>query len=615
MSTPDSKSSPKPPFFTASCSLLIGTIFMLVMITVAYLSWYNKDWQAFWEKQNRQPQQILEITPKYDLGKMLKDIKDHTTLVLAPGKYVGNFQVQNRKGIILKSQILESGEMAILETSNGIALEWTECTDCQIQRIQFQTSDPKTPALSFIQSSNVQLNAIKVIGPSLGLWIRLDSKKIELKDSVIQAGIKVQKCEDVMFHDNQIQGNSEDAAIFAEEVTYLELVNNKIQAGLGMILKKINAHTPKQPNLLAQNTIQSTKEALLIDTSSHFQLLQNTYTTKQGPALRIVNSHQIELGRPSQINKIETQEGTALFISQSSGIVIQEIWCRNQDAKQFAVVLQSCESIQLIRNRIIGYPEYLEDGRMNDLKGGGLSVQKTTDTVLVDNEIYDSQRSGISIQGKSQIILRRNQIHDNWGNGLTAQESQVQIEAGNKIIRNRGKGISMQDSEGQIIQSEITENQDNGIDLDNSSPTIQRNKITMNAGHGIALRQNSLPNLQQNEIIQNQGFGIWFGHPKRMEWRQNTFDRNGQGYSNDTTLPAPTQQPTQPENASASPLPNSGTTAKPEAKDTGENKATSASVSQPSSKPQPPSQPSSKPQPLPIDPVEAFDQIGKEPHK
>ena len=513
----EKKSEPKPPYFTASCSLLLSTLFVFGFVFYGYFFWYLKGFSFF---QSSKPEKItIVVKPSDNLAALLQRIENSTILSLESGKYSGNFRLERKTGIEIWGT-----ESTILESPNGIVLALEDCMDCSIEKLNIHGEDTKNPSLFLIGGQGIVLKNVVIKNPVQAIKIQTQSQRIAIQGSHISGQIKIENSSSIALEGNTLESSMEAPALAIEKAMKIELHKNKIQAKEGIFLKNIFSEE-NAINTITQNMIDVTKNGLIMHDCRDFLLTWNEVSSEEVMAIGFLKCSGIVLGKSNFENKIKTQHGYALWIAGSKSLVVESSWFKNQDTEKKAVYVESSSDLQFLKNKIAGLALY-EEGILKELKGGGIQVSNTINLSLETNSIQESQ-GGIRLEKVSQAVLSHNQIQNNLGNGMEVQNSQAIIGPSNTISQNH-TGIIFQNSKGEILENSILDNKEDGILLENSSPKIHKNQISKNNDNGIRMKNNSSPSLLQNHFIQNKGFGICFSlQTVTVPWKaENFFEGN-----------------------------------------------------------------------------------------
>lgn len=513
------KNNPTPPYFTTSCSLLLSTIFVFVLVFYAYFFWYQKDFSFFRAHQIEKTRIIVK--PSDNLTALLQSINNFTILSLSPGKYSGNFRLSNKEGI----EILGSEE-TILEAPHGIVLTLEDCLACKIAQLSIQGEDEKNPSLFLLHSQNIMMENMTLKNPAQALKIQTQSQKIVVLNARVLGTIKIENSSFFTLQESEIETFAPVPCISIEKAMKIELHKNKIQAKEGILLKDIFSDDNSQ-NTITQTTISTSGTCLFMSDCRDFLMTWNDMTSQEATAVSLLKCHGIIFGKSDFRNKVKTQKGHALWIAGSKNISIEDSWFKNQDTEKNAVYGESSSHIQFQKNQISGLALY-EEGILKDLRGGGLTLSSTLQTRLENNTVQESQ-IGIRLEKGCQGILSHNKIGNNGGNGIEIDNSEIIVGPSNIVSQNY-TGILLKNAKGEISENTIYENKEDGMLLENTSVKIQKNQISKNSANGIRLKNNSSPTLFQNQILQNKGFGISFLQPGTVSWKaENTFDANIKG--------------------------------------------------------------------------------------
>lgn len=461
---------------------------------------------GFLNEKRDEKKKIIKVTSEMDLDKILQTVEDSTTLLLEDGTYHGKFRLVRKYGITIKGK--STSHDVIIKSSKGITLSLKDCKNCILENIALQSKDTEIFPLLLSHVENIQLRNIFISHSPKAMKIDAKSLAIKIYKSEFAGNITIEDSKDITMRSNKIHATNSQIALKFLNHIQLFLNKNSITGMTGMLLKNVSSEKNYMSSISDNKITGTLKNAIILDNCSSFSLTSNNFQGASDSSVSILKSKNIYLGKLGVKNRIKAIQGYGVIVSGCEECSLKDNWIVNQDSKLSALSISSSQNIECIKNKITGFSFYKE-GTIKEIKGG-VTVKRTKNILLKNNQITKGSLEGISIEDNSTTEIINNIIRENWGNGIRIDTSEGKIQQ-NQIVKNM-HGINVRNSKGSIKGNTISQNKKDGIFLEASSPEVINNVLKQN-NNGISLERNSIPKIQQNTFIQNKSYGISFLQP------------------------------------------------------------------------------------------------------
>lgn len=271
----------------------------------------------------------IEVTPDDNLQKKLDASADGDTLILAPGRYLGNFVVNHQITLTAENQ----DDAAIIDAKGqGHALVLKQ-SDVVIENLTIinwghNLTEQDSGIYADTNASNIMIKANRLKGDGFGIWLQ-KGKNIKVLDNVIQGnnslrsadrgnGIQLSIVQDVEVKNNEVFHTRDGLYIISSQNNVLE---NNIMHDLRYGVHYMYSHSNKVLNNSAYNTragyaLMSSRN-LVVDgnrsvNSEDYGFLMNFITSS------VISNNQIENVWTKPENKVLGRDGKGLFVYNSA---------------------------------------------------------------------------------------------------------------------------------------------------------------------------------------------------------------------------------------------------------------------------------------------------------
>ena len=204
----------------------------------------------------------IEVTPDDNLQKKLDASADGDTLILAPGRYLGNFVVNHQITLTAENQ----DDAAIIDAKGqGHALVLKQ-SDVVVENLTIinwghNLTEQDSGIYADTNASNIMIKANRLKGDGFGIWLQ-KGKNIKVLDNVIQGnnslrsadrgnGIQLSIVQDVEVKNNEVFHTRDGLYIISSQNNVLE---NNIMHDLRYGVHYMYSHSNKVLNNSAYNT-------------------------------------------------------------------------------------------------------------------------------------------------------------------------------------------------------------------------------------------------------------------------------------------------------------------------------------------------------------------------
>ena len=271
----------------------------------------------------------IEVTPNDNLQKKLDASADGDTLILAPGRYLGNFVVNHQITLTAENQ----DDAAIIDAQGqGHALVLKQ-SDVVVENLTIinwghNLTEQNSGIYADTNASNITIKANRLKGDGFGIWLQ-KGKNIKVLDNVIQGnntlrsadrgnGIQLSIVQDVEVKNNEVFHTRDGLYIISSQNNILE---NNTMHDLRYGVHYMYSHSNKVLNNTAYNTragyaLMSSRN-LVVDgnrsvNSEDYGFLMNFITTS------VISNNQIENVWTKPENKVLGRDGKGLFVYNSA---------------------------------------------------------------------------------------------------------------------------------------------------------------------------------------------------------------------------------------------------------------------------------------------------------
>lgn len=271
----------------------------------------------------------IEVTPDDNLQKKLDASADGDTLILAPGRYLGNFVVNHQITLTAENQ----DDAAIIDAKGqGHALVLKQ-SDVVVENLTIinwghNLTEQDSGIYADTNASNIMIKANRLKGDGFGIWLQ-KGKNIKVLDNVIQGnnslrsadrgnGIQLSIVQDVEVKNNEVFHTRDGLYIISSQNNVLE---NNIMHDLRYGVHYMYSHSNKVLNNSAYNTragyaLMSSRN-LVVDgnrsvNSEDYGFLMNFITSS------VISNNQIENVWTKPENKVLGRDGKGLFVYNSA---------------------------------------------------------------------------------------------------------------------------------------------------------------------------------------------------------------------------------------------------------------------------------------------------------
>lgn len=271
----------------------------------------------------------IEVTPDDNLQKKLDASADGDTLILAPGRYLGNFVVNHQITLTAENQ----DDAAIIDAQGqGHALVLKQ-SDVVVENLTIinwghNLTEQDSGIYADTNASNIMIKANRLKGDGFGIWLQ-KGKNIKVLDNVIQGnntlrsadrgnGIQLSIVQDVEVKNNEVFHTRDGLYIISSQNNVLE---NNIMHDLRYGVHYMYSHSNKVLNNSAYNTragyaLMSSRN-LVVDgnrsvNSEDYGFLMNFITSS------VISNNQIENVWTKPENKVLGRDGKGLFVYNSA---------------------------------------------------------------------------------------------------------------------------------------------------------------------------------------------------------------------------------------------------------------------------------------------------------
>ncbi len=271
----------------------------------------------------------IEVTPDDNLQKKLDASADGDTLILAPGRYLGNFVVNHQITLTAENQ----DDAAIIDAQGqGHALVLKQ-SDVVVENLTIinwghNLTEQDSGIYADTNASNITIKANRLKGDGFGIWLQ-KGKNIKVLDNVIQGnntlrsadrgnGIQLSIVQDVEVKNNEVFHTRDGLYIISSQNNVLE---NNIMHDLRYGVHYMYSHSNKVLNNSAYNTragyaLMSSRN-LVVDgnrsvNSEDYGFLMNFITSS------VISNNQIENVWTKPENKVLGRDGKGLFVYNSA---------------------------------------------------------------------------------------------------------------------------------------------------------------------------------------------------------------------------------------------------------------------------------------------------------
>lgn len=511
------------PITTASFKLFFSTLIFIILINIAYFSWYSPSANI---PDDAKGKTIIVVAAEDNLNHKIKNAPQNSILLITPSKREENIVMENKSGITLKAE----GQVFIW-ANKGTAITIKGCNNCQIENIHFSGQDENQPLFIISHSNEITFRNNDIKSTATSLHVQTKSSDIHIENNDIKtkkSAVYAEESKNIYIKNNKmLSGNEQHDIIHFKDIEQFLLEKNKISGSKGIVLRHADA---REKSAIFRNEIKTDLQALEMYSCRDILLTANNIESYKKDAVFFKDCSNIKFGRSSVVkNQVKTQNGCCLTMTNGQDIEVFYNNFTNSSRQRSAIEIESSKSVLLRGNEISGRA-IVEEGKGSvvECQGGGVYIKDSQNTTCRENTIKFSEK-GIFVDICPSVVLDGNNIVDNQGRGIEAESSTIEVTKNS--IKQNTVGIWINKSKGTISQNTITYNKGYGLYLDDSSPQIVENSFISNEEDGLYCNNRSTPTqISRNKFIRNKGFGI--KSEKKLPYEDtNVFEGNQKGNS------------------------------------------------------------------------------------